>query len=256
MALMKGCHALPTNRSRDVLPSPSVETFCIRTQQVLNPHILLYSNMTLAALNYLDCDMKLKKAMCLKICMPSAIQISVIAHIVHRVEHVVSRLQGQGLDICPARSPFTDYEVGNSSKYTSVDGHKIDLPEQAGTCDPSVLLPPHVSTNMLTPTHIFPDIMPSPMYASHGSPEERMGYARLVDKQLFCGKVRLRLKVKGCGRVFAVPEPGKDVQREVWNGSVLSAASCRPVYLPRAAAHPQPARPADWRRRANRVLSA
>ena len=97
----------------------------------------------------------------------------------------------------------------------------MDLPEKAGTCDPSSLVPRELWELVSDPTNIFHgDVDASTCMEPQG--QERWEYLRLTARELICGKLRLRPRVQGRAGVFAAPKKTCDRQRKIWDGSLLS----------------------------------
>ena len=94
----------------------------------------------------------------------------------------------------------------------------VDLPQTAGTCDTSQLLPPDLARCIMDPEQIFPSGF---LACAPAGPEgaNRDEYIKLVHRQLQCGKIRLRRQCRAVGDVFCVAKSTPGKQREVWNGS-------------------------------------
>ncbi|CAL1136882.1 unnamed protein product [Cladocopium goreaui] len=99
----------------------------------------------------------------------------------------------------------------------------VDLPQTAGTCDTSQLLPPDLARCIMDPEQIFPSGF---LACAPAGPEgaNRDEYIKLVHRQLQCGKIRLRRQCRAVGDVFCVAKSTPGKQREVWNGSQAGVA--------------------------------
>jgi len=80
---------------------------------------------------------------------------------------------------------------------------------------------------------MFPNGVPDPGPIPRCIGTSANDYAHHTANLLRCGKVRLRQQVRAAASVFAVGKRGKNAQREVWSGAVVSTAAPRPPRPPR-----------------------
>ena len=97
--------------------------------------------------------------------------------------------------------------------------------------NPQQLIPTSLATAPSCPDSLFSgaEALAGTSGAQWTSPvgAERKQYLQLVWRQLSCGKTRLRRKVMAVGFLFSVAKSGNR-QREVWNGSAISACAEKP----------------------------
>ena len=79
---------------------------------------------------------------------------------------------------------------------------------------------------------MFPDGVESPALDSRFTACPRPEYLKLIVRHLRAGQCGLRLNVNACGPVFAVGKPGKNIQREVWNGGEIARCARQPPKPP------------------------
>ena len=103
--------------------------------------------------------------------------------------------------------------------------------------DPSALLDPLPSLSKtdlesISPDRLFRDAPAclNKFPAIRGP--EYLEYVKLVAMQIKVGKAELRMQVKSGGTVFCVERAGSIKLREVWHGTEVSKAACRPPKPP------------------------
>ena len=104
---------------------------------------------------------------------------------------------------------------------------RVDNLAAAGLCDPAPHLPPEVQLKLCDASEVVcaaTEDLRCFETVSRGSREE---YAKLVVKQLRCGKLGLSTCCKGGGTTFTVGKPGGSRLREVWDGRRVSEATVR-----------------------------
>ena len=225
-----------TRQNKNLFPLPPLSVWQppAMVDMLTDDTVRLYTNLTLAALNFLNCDLKLSKKQREKIGFPNASQRATIEHVCQRVQRRLQRLRSLE-NMGHNERAFEKFEEPDSAQYVATDGDKVDFPKRAATCDPSKLMPPEAWVSVSNADNVFPNPIPCPMFATAESAQERFSYARLSYLELACGKIGLAVKVKGCARVFDVPKPGMDTHRLVWNGSFLSNCAREPPPPPRLA---------------------
>ncbi|CAE8741020.1 unnamed protein product, partial [Polarella glacialis] len=111
----------------------------------------------------------------------------------------------------------------------------FDLLERSAGVDPMPCLPEKVRNTIVGE----PGIMQGAHAGLNKFPgiknSDRPEYAKLVAKQLLCGKVSLALSIRGGGTVFGVGKKNSGKLREVWHGARVSAAALKPPKPPHLA---------------------
>ena len=222
----------PTSgRQRDVFPLAPVSGLEHKPAGMLVGRwrvLLSFINVIVAALNWLY-GVKLGARAPAK---HTACQRTVVANVVARANSVLDRLQavenGTWERFLPdfVARPLRPAAVASS--FLDLVADRVDNLEAAGLCDPLPHLPPDVQSKLCGDSEIVPasaEHLDCFGTVSHGSREE---YAKLVAKQLRCGKLGLSTWCKAGGTTFAVGKPGGSRLREVWDGRRLSEASARP----------------------------
>ena len=110
---------------------------------------------------------------------------------------------------------------------------KFDLLEASGCVDPMPCLNSVDRDRILN--SMFADAPPGVGKFPGIKHQHREEYAKLVVKQLQCGKVRLESSIQGGGTVFSVGKKDSQKLREVWHGAKVSASAAvppKPPHLP------------------------
>lgn len=119
------------------------------------------------------------------------------------------------------------FEGKAAGKYPTLLAEKVDLPNKAGTCNPQCLVPDSLASAVSSQEEVFTVDDARLMETDLHVGVDREEYLKLVVRQLECGKTRLRRNIKAVGSVFSVAKSGER-QREVWNGSFVSALAEKP----------------------------
>ena len=121
---------------------------------------------------------------------------------------------------------WSSFEDNTTSSGLRLVADLVDLPDTAGTCDPTLLLGEELRSRLAEPEGIVPT---APVgHTMHRIPKHsRREYVRLVVRELLLKKPLLRRDASGLGSIFPVPKSG-DRQRAVWHGTLVSEASARP----------------------------
>ena len=109
---------------------------------------------------------------------------------------------------------------------------KVDGIDECGQVDPMPCLPRDAQMLFSSPSDLFPNgtaDIPK-IVAFKGTARDE--YAKLVCAQLGSRKVALMLKPTCAAEIFVVAKKEAERLREVWNGSVISAASTEPLAPP------------------------
>ena len=160
----------------------------------------------------------------------TASQKTVVDNVVERSLSVLHRLQevvdGEWERFLPDFVDTCGHPKPASAGFQDLVADRVDNLELAAQCDPYPHLSPEVQAVLQE------GIMESPPRDLHlfesfpkGSREE---YAKLVVKQLRCGKLGLSTYCRGGGASFAVGKPGGERLREVWHGKRVSESAARP----------------------------
>ncbi|CAE7733116.1 PDE9A [Symbiodinium sp. CCMP2592] len=216
-------------RLRDVFPIAPVAGVGHKpvSMTTVRWHVLLrFINVVLVSLNWLY-GVKRSAA------VPqahTASQRTVVDSIVERSLSVLHRLQevvdGEWERFLPDFVDIRGQKQPASTAFQDLVAERVDNLEFAAQCDPLPHLPAEVQSCLQK------GIIESPPPGLHlfesfsrGSREE---YAKLVIRQVRCGKLGLSTHCCGGGTSFAVGKHGGQRLREVWHGRRVSEAAARP----------------------------
>ena len=220
-----------SGRQRDVFPLAPVTGLEHKPAGMLVGRwrvLMSFVNVIVAALNWLYGVKQGARAPA----KHTACQRAVVANVVARANSVLVRLQtvedGSWERFLPdfVARPLRPAAVASSFQDLVAD--RVDNLEAAALCDPLPHLPPDVQSKLCGESEIVAataENLDCFEAVPHGSREE---YAKLVVKQLRCGKLGLSTWCKAGGTTFAVGKPGGSRLREVWDGRRVSEASARP----------------------------
>ncbi|OLQ01807.1 hypothetical protein AK812_SmicGene15416 [Symbiodinium microadriaticum] len=209
--------------SRNLFPLPRIVVWpsdleCEANQ--LDAH-LCCANLCIAGLNFLEQGMPKRASSAPMPRRCSAAQASVHRHVAGRTQRFLGRLEHCWGSEFAWAGAFQRFEQQSGCRYEKVRADAVDLPERAGACDPSSLVPRELWELVSDPTNIFHgDADASTCKEPQG--QERWEYLKLTARELICGKLRLRPRVQGQAGVFAAPKKTCDRQRKIWDGSLLS----------------------------------
>ena len=182
-------------------------------------------NLCVGALNFLAVDFSLKPERLARL------QREVVEHVASRVGRFLNAIHSHCADRVVVSGAFSRFQSQPVGKYPKLEASAVDLPLAAGTCNPQHLIPTSLATAASCPESLFSgaDTLVGTNGAQWTSPvgAERRQYLKLAWRQLCCGKTRLRRKVMAVGDIFSVAKSGNR-QREVWNGSAVSACAVKP----------------------------
>ena len=106
--------------------------------------------------------------------------------------------------------------------------HIAEWPQQVPTQGNALV--PELWHAVCTPGIVFPtnsEVQVDEAFLSSKG-HDRREYLKLTCRELLCGKLRLRLQVRGVARVFAAAKRSKGRQRKIWDGSAISSQAARP----------------------------
>ena len=191
--------------------------------------VLKCLNSCMMALNFLNLGMPKAPGPAKSRTCYSQSQRTVVQHIASRVIRFLSRLDRAWASSFSWQGALQSF-APKTSNYEKVRGQDVDLPAVAGTCNPSQLVPQQLWEQVSDPARVFPqNCEPASCWSHAAAPEvERRAYVHLTARELRCGKLRLRLAVKGVANIFAAPKATKGRQRKIWDGSVLSQMASPP----------------------------
>ena len=135
------CERSAGGRKRDIfpLPLPQIWPETVPCHEGFSSIRLVFLQCCLSALNFLAIDFKANRSQTPRR-TATASQTAVIVRIAHRCSVFLERLAAE----CPPdfdwSSGFTRYELAEKSCGPPLKADAVDIPEQAGTCDPSTLL--------------------------------------------------------------------------------------------------------------------
>ena len=226
---MGGSPSVSTSRQREIFPLSPVRTwlFKIGDGSILPVSLrLLMLNACIAGMNFLAADFNPAR-IGQTTGRHTAAQLDVLQHVAERVSSFLEVLfeasSGQ-LSVCNA---FGQLEERSPDRYPKLRAEAVDLPAVAGTCDPSLLIPTELAAATQIPSALFAGRQTEVGPHTPFRKDEKLQYVNLVWRQLQCGKTRLRIHVDAIGGVFCVAK-SNGRQREVWDGSLVSAGASRP----------------------------
>ena len=217
-------------RQRSILPLAAVEAWdfgCDEGCGLATSTLLLLLNGCIAALNFLAADFSTVRAMGTYRGHTKA-QRAVLKYLAGRVVRFLAEMHDHLEKDAQAPDAFAAFENKMSHGTSALQADKVDLPPVAATCDTQRHIPPELHSMVTAPDTLFPACCRGDTGEfSISSFRDRAEYLKLVWRQLQCGKLKLRRQVHACGDVFSVSKSGGR-QREIWNGSIISAKAERP----------------------------
>ena len=225
-------------RQRDIFPVPLPELWpeSVPCREEFCSIRLVILHCCLSALNFLAVDFNAARSQPSR-CAATASQRAVTNHVARRCAGFLHRLA----EACPPNfdwtSGFGRYESAEKSCGLELKAEAVDIPAQAGTCDPSPLLSDDLLQAVSDVESLFSRELSYTLQTPGPKGKDRSEYIKLVLRQLDCGKVRLRLRVRAVAEVFPVAKTTPGRQREVWNGSLISDTAAQPPK-PRFLANP------------------
>ena len=217
-------------RHRDVFPLAAAAVWDFTPEAVAfgAETALLLLNGCIAALNFLVADFK--PCRFAEVAKHTKAQRAAVEHLAARVARFLDEIQ----KCCPqgpqCHGAFNRYEELEADRYPSLNADVVDLPVEAGTCETQSHIPEDLKNVVTSPAKLFGGNATSPVQnfpCRSPSGKQRKEYLKLVWRQLQCGKTRLRRNVNAVGDVFSVRK-SHGRQREVWNGSIISALAEKP----------------------------
>ena len=210
-------------RHRDIFPLPQLSGSSWKPSGMRTCRwfiLLKFINVVIGALNWLyGCKQPAQPG------KHTLSQQAVSRNIVNRAVSALDRLQHvqEGWErFVPDFVPgFGD----GGASFQDLVAERVDNLEQAALCDPLLHVPANVRASLVAPDSILqhPDF--SLRFFESFSRGPRDEYAKLVIKQLRCGKLGLATSCEGGGATFAVGKPGGQRLREVWHGRRVSEAA-------------------------------
>ena len=226
---MGGSPSVSKFRQREIFPLSPVRTwfFQIGEGSILPVSWrLLMLNACIAGMNFLAADFNPARFL-QTTGRYTAAQLDVLQHVAGRVcsflEVLCEASSGQ-LSVC---NVFEHFEEQSPDRYPKLRAEAVDLPAVAGTCDASLLIPSELAAATENPLALFASSKTQVGLHVPFPKDQRLEYVNLVWRQLQCGKTRLRIHVSAIGSVFCVGK-SNGRQREVWDGSLVSAGAARP----------------------------
>lgn len=223
-------------RRRNLFPLPLLSEWPreIPVPETAQDGALPLTNLCVVSLNMLWADFKVPRIQPQRK-QPTEAQRETQHHVASRTARLLTRLAVKLEGQFEWRGAFSQFETATLEtatlrQYEPLCGDAVDLPDQAGTCNPVL----HVSSNLQealrNPLAIFPDQVchDKSMPADIGDGLAAGEYVRLVAREIACGKLRLRREAKGIAPVFAAKKTTPGRQRKIWNGSQLSALATQP----------------------------
>ena len=219
----------PDGRKRDIFPLPLPEHWpeAVPCQEMFSSIRLVILQCCLSALNFLAIDFKASRVQPAKQ-VATASQLAVTGHVACRCAVFLERLAAE----CPPHfdwsTAFARYELSEKPAALKLSAEAVDMPAQAGTCDPSSLLSEDLLMAVSDAHSLFSGELSHTLQTPGPTGKDRVEYIKLVLRQLDCKKVRLRLRVRAVAEVFPVSKTTPGRQREVWNGSLISDTAAQP----------------------------
>ena len=227
-----------TGRSRDLYPLPSISPVFVSdvmggdcVMELVTP-VVQFSNSAVAGLNALaGCGAPNSSVRLTKV------RRVVLERVVSKVVRMLERLRT--LDEVPGAMALGlligDAVVTGESKAKKLDGMACDLLDKSASVDPMKYIPSDTSAVLSSPAALFEGTGIERCQPGRIPREDRAQYALLVLRQLRCGKVQLHSSIVAGAGIFPIAKKGTAAQREVWNGSFLSALARRPLRPPHLA---------------------
>ena len=125
-------------------------------------------------------------------------------------------------------APLTFAGIASATSGANLIASQVDGLGKCGLVDPASCLPTDVQQLFREPSRLFPDGLDGIPQVARYSCGARTEYASLVVAQLRSRKVALTRRPMCSASIFVVPKRGTDRLREVWDGSLISAASVAP----------------------------
>ena len=104
---------------------------------------------------------------------------------------------------------FQDFEHAPVTQVVPLESDKVDLLSKAASCNPADILDIDIVEQVAQASNIFPrgcEVLP---HRGIRHPAERKEYAKLVWRELQCGKLMLRTEVEAVADVFAIAKQGR-----------------------------------------------
>ncbi len=134
------------------------------------------------------------------------------------------------------RSGWEVFEDGANQDIATLCADAVDVPQQAGTCDPLKVVSANVAAKLSSVETVFPAPPPGLDHFSGFYAGPRTEYVQLCVRQLRAGMLSLARTCRGGGTVFPVAK-SDNRQRVVWHGTRCSKGAAVPPK-PRHLANP------------------
>lgn len=219
-------------RSRDIFPLPLLDFLpsavlvgdASLLSTVERAATLDFSNSAIIGLNTMSgTDWRVERK-------PLLMHDDIYNRVCSKAARMIKRLRGLKTGTCGI--DVFNKLVGNDDSNNDRDMHRLradccDLISPSGDVGPLPWLPQEGRELVESPDKLFPCPPDGLRSFVNINREDRSEYARLVGRQIRCGKVGLASNIEAGATVFAVGKPSGR-QREVWHGSRLSEISVRP----------------------------
>ena len=237
------CHGTSSGdaRQRDIFPLPRVPStvdcahleFLEVAPSDVGSVVVGFANLCVVGLNYLAGYASPRAAF--GRCAP---QRKAQAMCIHKAVRFIARLERCERPLTAAAA-WTNMVGDAAADAAKKEGARLvaercDLLDDSARVDPTDALGAEDAAIVGDPGALFEKVTRGDASGAYVGARDRAEYAKLVLRQLRCNKVSLRWQVSGWASVFAVNK-GSGGQREVWNGSRISAAALRPPRPPHIA---------------------
>ena len=216
---------LASHPCRDLLPIPPIdESIIVESYTCIYPNISDMTqlvNFSLAGMNYLYGGFR-------SVRIPrytSAVQKSAQLRLVSKWWGLVKQASCTDDFLIGLGSPVDFSNVSSLVSGAELVADKVDGLTCNGVVDPDSCLPSHEQELFGDPSLLFPDGLAGIPQVSRYTGGSRLEYAALVACQLRPHKTALSRRPTCSANIFVVSKRGTDRLREVWDGSLISAAS-------------------------------
>ena len=143
-------------RQREIFPISPVQEWIFESLEICSDALqLLLLNACIASLNFLAADFHLERCVRKTSRKHSKLQASVVQRLAGRISLFLRSVSEMAPDHPPGLQGFAEFEGKPTNQYPNLNAAAVDLPQVAGACDPSFLIPQDLHFAASSPSFLF-----------------------------------------------------------------------------------------------------